>query len=157
MAMNFATDVTARQYYSVHGDFGEALPPGLYDHEPATGRPTSGVPDISGLGANEQATINAWVAAMDLGHIAALNPPGQNNDSSSLSGGAQTAITSYQTFFATAAYKAWRLANLLQRRAQWKWLNADAHDLASASVAPSSVASGTGSGAAPNNIPTSVS
>lgn len=34
--------------------------------------------------------------------------------------------TEFQTYFATAAYQAWRGANQAARRAQWKFFNADA-------------------------------
>jgi hypothetical protein len=142
MSMNFASAVTARQYYSIHGHWG--TPAEDFDHTPPTGKP-SGAPDISGLTAGEQTAINLWVADVDRGRP--TPPPSETATHVAFTSTANTKVSDYVTYFAAAAYKAWRLANKRARESQWRWLCADAHDLAAGALAKTADPAGTGSGA----------
>jgi metal-dependent amidase/aminoacylase/carboxypeptidase family protein len=145
MSANYASAITARQYYAIHGQGGHwENPHPAFEHIVTASKPSTGLPDISGLTAGEQAAINQWVATADNGEPTI--PPGITLAGTAFSGTANTKVSDYLTYFATAAYKAWRVANILDRHSQWRWLCADGHDRAEVAVPPSTSSSGSGSG-----------
>ncbi len=152
MAMNFASAITAREYYSCHGNWGPA--PSNFVHQPPNYKPSS--PDISALSTGEKASLNNWMAAVDSGAPSALSAvPTQTIDGDPFSSAANTAAAAFVTYFATAAYKNWLIDNILSRESQWRWRCADIHDANTAAVPPSASSSGTGSGVPSSTPPAS--
>lgn len=125
--------------------------PGQWRHKPAA-LPT-GLPDITGLTAGEQETINNWLKYIHIGGITApsLSVPTQLGDGSGtvMTAAANTKIADILTYLEGNAYLAWRDQNLLRREAQYRLTLVDAIEEAvtSGTVPASSDPTGAGSGA----------
>lgn len=114
-------------------------PPHSFVHEPPENKPSR--PDVeTGLTAPELEDYLAWY---DSRSDYAPHTPTLAN--------AVTAQTTYQAYL--NANLAWKTADFLARDTQWRALYADAQGANFPTVAPTSVASGTGSDAPPEEVP----
>jgi|SRR6516165_4557243 len=154
MAQNFASNITARQWYSCHGNW--PSPHRKFFHTPVTGKPAP--PSTAGCTGAEIAAINNWMAGVDNGNQEGnqFDQPTQILDgSANFSPTAQTVVQTYISYFTTPAYQNWRCDNLMSRISQWNWRMADVHDANSTTLAQSSDPSGAGSGPPTSGIPPS--
>jgi hypothetical protein len=151
MALNFATAITARQWYASMGDFPPV--PAWFRHTPAGSQPTP--PAFpSTLTTAEQNQVTAWLAA-NASNIEA-NPDFNLNiwDDSALSlTNAISKAGEYKTYYTGAAWVAWKASNRIARWGQWRWYCADALDATAATVAVAADSAGTGSGGTGSTIP----
>lgn len=114
-------------------------PPASFVHEPAASKPSR--PDVtSTLTAAELADYEAWY---DSRNDYAPHTPTLAN--------ALTAKGTYQAYL--NANLAWKTADLLARKTQWRAVYADAQGANFVTEAPTSNASGTGANAPPADLP----
>ncbi len=141
MATNAQTALTNRQYYMIHGKWGDA--PDWFAHAPPLGKPLFQQRQVV-LNPTEQTRVAAIVGK--LLDDSCVHQAISSQDLAGLSDDGNSVIKDCENFIKRPDVMQWVAKNKISREAQWKCFNADVHDEAEQATIMSPINNPNGSG-----------